>query len=199
MPRPTVFTMPLIVQPDYSISRILSIDPGLNTTGIAVTEAEITNKHIYSIFAETLVTQKLSDRSEFVEDTVSERMIKLTKLSDAVRSIIQYSNPSIVVIENPFYNMRRPSAFGALMEVVTTLHRTVVEHNPNIYFITISPYEVKKSVKAGLTEGKDSVKEMMANVPEIMSKLICDFNQLDEHAIDAIGVMYAWLTLPRTQ
>ena len=69
----------------------------------------------------------------------------------------------------------------------------VNNYNPNIMFFTISPLEVKKSVRSKYK--KEEVRTAISQIPELTDILPTDYISYDEHSIDSIAVGYSFLTL----
>ena len=185
--------MPIIVPEGFSNYKMLSIDPGLNNTGIAIFEIDYNTKIINSIEAYTILTNKLYNNTGLDEEFFTERKIKLYKLKRAIQEILILKNPCIVACESPFFNPMRPMAYGALLEVLSIIHSSIIEYNSNIPFISVEPLLVKKIIGAGMMKGKLDVKEAVKNNKSIISKLRNNIELLDEHSIDAIAVGYTFL------
>jgi Holliday junction resolvasome RuvABC endonuclease subunit len=184
--------MPLTIPTQFKTYKVLSIDPGLNRTGIAIYTIDMELRKAISLEAFTLVNEKLIDEIEFEETYHSERVFKLYRLKNAFTQIIRDCNPSAVVCESPFYSSFRPTAYASLVEVISHLHDCVIQHNHNTLFRTVEPMVVKKTVGATLTNNKSSVKDAIMTIPDITTIAIVDINMLDEHAIDAIAIGYTF-------
>jgi Holliday junction resolvasome RuvABC endonuclease subunit len=185
--------MPLIVPEEKFIYRLMSIDPGLNNTGVAIYEINSKLGTINSINVITIITDKVDNKSGLYSDNYSERDIKLYKLKDNIKSLLSYYNPYIVICESPFYSSFRPSAYAALLEVISIIKSSIIEYNINIQFTTIEPLLVKKIVGSGATKGKLDIKSCIENNYLIMSKLIKNINLMNEHEIDALAIGWGFL------
>ena len=172
---------------------LLAIDPGLNNCGIAIFEIQVKPFAILSIHALTLKSERLIDDSCLDDDDFIERLHKRYKMGNALRSLLERYDPCIVVSESPFFDRRKPGSFAILTEVITTLFDTVVEYNTLIRFSFVEPLLVKKVLGVAGEKGKEVVREAMGKVEDVMTVLIDPLEQLDEHAIDSIGVGYTWL------
>jgi hypothetical protein len=109
---------------------------------------------------------------------------------------LQYYDPVAIVCEAPFYNRFRPAAFAPLAELLQGLRIQTQHYNPWIYFYTIDPSTVKKSIGAGHISGKDEVRDAILKHTELVNSSTIPLCQLDEHAIDslAVGLTYVgWL------
>ena len=185
--------MPLVLTDCYNSYRLIGIDPGLNHVGIAIFDIETATGYIRSIEAYTEHIDKLYDDTGLNVDILSNRTIKLYKLRGLIGRLLQRVGACVVACESPFYNPRMPMAFGALVEVMLTIHSAIIDYNQNIPFIKIPPLVVKSVVGAGATKGKLDVKACIKGIDEIVSVLRCDIEALDEHSIDSIGVGYSFL------
>lgn len=187
--------MLLVPPPDYGIIKMVAIDPGLTTCGVSIYELDTFNKKILSISAFTIDTDRLSDNSGLFTDIVTERFIKIYKLCNMLKTIIIASDAKIVVSEAPFYNRFMPMAYGALLEVVSSIHHAVVTIGNEIVFDMFAPQQVKMCVGVAGKKGKDIVKEAITKIPQVLDKIQSDFSMLDEHSIDATAVGFSFLEL----
>ena len=187
--------MQLLVPPDYGIVKMVSIDPGLTTCGISIFELNTLTHEIVSISSFTIDTDKLSDTSGLFSDIVSERYIKIYKLCNCITSIIQACDAKIVVSEAPFYNRFMPMAYGALLEVVSSIQHAVITLSNDIVFTSYAPQQVKMSVGAAGKKGKDIMKESIAKISHLFEKIVSDYELLDEHSIDSIAVGFTFLEM----
>lgn len=192
--------MPLHIPEQYRTYRLMGIDPGLNHTGVAIFDIEYGTSRILRIEAFTLSNDKLDDRTGLDTEYIPERTIKLYKLKGAIKWALDMTGPCFVACEAPFYNRFMPMAYGALLEVVSTIHSAVLEWNSNVQFVTIPPLSVKKvvgtkAVKNDTVKGKNLVKLSVQQIPEIMDVLTTPIDGLTEHAIDAIAVAYSRMKL----
>lgn len=180
--------------PDYYNNyNILSIDPGLNNTGISIYNCSGHVNNVNTISAFSLNTDKVDDPKYVDEFWHTERMLKICRMKQALQNILIQVNPCLVICESPFFNRLMPSAYQALVQVISGFQQATIEYNQNIPFYFIEPLLVKKKIGAGFTSGKVSVKEMVGSNDFIMSRLVSNINYLDEHAIDAIAIAYGYI------
>lgn len=187
--------MSLIVPDQYKSFTILGVDPGLNHTGVAVFQIDAYNRLIQSIIAFTIHTNQLADTTGIDDELHTDRIIKLYKLKHSIQETIVKVNPVVIACESPFYNTKFPMAYAALVEAIDFIQSAAIEINGNIFFRTIEPLLVKKTVGAGMTKGKLDVKTAIANTPHLMRALQMNLDLLDEHSIDAIAIGYTFLKL----
>ncbi len=188
------FFIMLIIPDYYQTYNILSVDPGLNRTGVSCYTLN-QNNEVLSIESQTLFSEHLRDNVVTDEDYFTERVIKLQKLRHAFHYLIRTTQACVIVCESPFYNRFRPMAYGALLEVLSMIQMSILDINVNIPFRTVEPLLVKKTIGAGMMKGKIDVKHCVGNNSLIMSVLRNSLDMLDEHAIDSIAVGYTFLKL----
>lgn len=171
----------------------IAIDPGLNNTGIAIFYVKINPFEILSITASTLRADRLLDDTGLDDEDFTERLHKRYKMGNALKRILEETNPCVVVSESPFFDRRKPGSFAVLTEVLTTLFDTVVNYNPLIRFSMVEPLLVKKVLGVAGQKGKEVVREAMSKETLLIQALSSPLEHLDEHAVDAIGVGYTYL------
>ena len=181
------------VNEKYQHTTLLAIDPGLNNVGIAIFTLKLEPFKIESIKAWTLKSEKLVDDSGLDDDDFIERLHKRKNIASALSKILHHYQPCIIVSESPFFDRRKPGSFEVLSEVMTTIMDTLIDYDPNIQFTTIPPLVVKQVLGVAGQKGKEVIKEAMGKEHELLSALEDDFEKLDDHAIDAIGVGHAYL------
>lgn len=187
--------MPIVAPKSYDSFNIIGIDPSVNNFGISIYSIDYLSRKINSIEAFTLKNQRLYDNSTLDEDLYSDRNIKIYKLKNHFINILANINPSLVICESPFYNPSMPNAYASLVQIIQTIQFACLEYNNNIYFSTIEPLLVKKTIGAGMTTGKIDVKDSVLRNELIMSKIINNVIELDEHSIDAIAIAYSFLKI----
>jgi Holliday junction resolvasome RuvABC endonuclease subunit len=185
----------LSVPDNYKYWNMLFIDPGLNNTGVAIYTVDSETSNITTIDAFTIECDNSHIETGMDPEAFSERFIKLHKLTIAIQRVMMTYNPSVVVCESPFFNRFRPTAYSALVQVIHVLQEAIYYFNPNIGFSTLEPLLIKKHVGAGMMKGKLDVKKVVSENSFIMSRLVRDIDTLDEHAIDAIAIGYAYIRI----
>lgn len=171
----------------------IAIDPGLNNTGIAIFYVKVNPFEILSITASTLRSDRLLDDTGLDDEDFTERLHKRYKMGNALKRILEETNPCVVVSESPFFDRRKPGSFAVLTEVLTTLFDTVVNYNPLIRFSMVEPLLVKKVLGVAGQKGKEVVREAMSKETLVIQALSSPLEHLDEHAVDAVGVGYTYL------
>jgi len=174
---------------------ICGIDPGTNTLGCALLEVDIDTLAIQSIYTHTYVGETLSHSDSLVTH-YGDRMARLDALRQSLWHIFESSRPLYVGCEAPFINVRRPQAYGALVEAVGAVQAAVIAYDVRTVFRLVAPMLVKTAVKAKSSADKDGVWTAMQAIPEI-AQALRGFRP-DEHSVDAIAVAYYVLNQLRT-
>lgn len=179
--------------PEHQTYTLLTIDPGLNNTGLAFFKIDPDQPAILSIDTELLSAQRLVDDSGFDQEDHFERLVKRSAQARALKRILEHLDPCIVVCESPFFNAKRPSSFAILTEVVTHLFDTVAMHNPLCRFHWHAPQHVKKAIGCAGIKGKEIIQESLQKIDQITSVLVKPLDEISEHERDAIAVGFSYL------
>lgn len=177
----------------YNTFKIVAIDPGLNNIGVAIFHIQTQPFSILSIHAETLKEEKVLDEVSLDGEYFTERLIKRLRMTQALMKIIKEIHPCWVVSESPFFNRRTPGSFAVLTEVISGIFESVAMFDSNIRHATVEPLLVKHTLHIAGEKGKDVVRDAMSKENYLLSVLEQNLNELDEHAIDAIGVGYTFI------
>ncbi len=170
---------------------LLSIDPGVNNCGLAVSRP-------FNVF-EVLETQnvknarKFTDSEKEVEKFYSARVVKVAHILAAVEdTLTRYPDIEHVAIETPFYNALTPQVYGSLLEVISAIRYNVLIPK-GLKIRMIEPLLVKKMfIHAKMTKGmtkKDVMKQFL--LEKLQTGVITypgDPETLTEHEVDAIAI-----------
>lgn len=178
----------------YQNFKIVAIDPGLNNIGVAVFDFQANPLAIKRIYATTLKEERVINHVCFDDDYVPDRTIKRGRMVEGVMKFIRTNDPVVLVSESPFFDRRKPGSFAILTEVINDIFKSVLEYNNNIRLAVVEPLLVKHTLHVAGQKGKEVVRESMAKMPEIIEILETPISDLDEHAIDAVGVGYTYFT-----
>jgi Holliday junction resolvasome RuvABC endonuclease subunit len=170
-------------------AKLVGIDPGSDKLGVAFIEFSCVDFRIYSCGAQTLVGSKLP-RGSWIAQMYSDRYSRIRALEEELVETFDELCPLIIASEAPFINVRRPAAYGALVEVVAAVQSAVHQHSPWRVLALVSPSQVKQAIGAPGNADKDVVKKHILQVDELTSTCISPLAQLDEHSIDALAVSY---------
>lgn len=168
----------------------LSIDPGINNTGITVFSINKKFKIHYS--ANILNLRKFTEEEKKLENFYDSRAVKVLYIINFIRKILNTYEIDEVVIEAPFYNALTPMAFGSLLEVINALKYNVFIPE-NIKITMIEPLLIKKTFTKERLANKELMKlflhdKIAKNELEIEENI--DIESLTEHQIDSIAIGY---------
>lgn len=167
--------------------KIIAIDPGSQTLGIAIYIIDSYNMQVKDITTSTLYLDKLPMYNVFNNE--GNRDDKLLSLYNFMLNLFKVEKPSSVIMEAPFFNRFSPKAYGVLTEVVTYIKMAVVNYSVIVDVHTVEPLAVKKAVGVGYRDGKEGVSNAVMNNPIV--KPFLKGNET-EHEYDAIAVGW-WL------
>lgn len=183
----------MLYVPTSSLARtanIIGIDPGSETLGLAIIEFDIDTLNIVSSQAKTFVGSKMYSQDNWLSNIHSPRVARISCHKQNLIDIFRNIDPIQIACESPFYNPRRPNAYGVLVEVLTMVREAVIEYDnwKNLYLI--DPPTVKKSIGAPGNADKIKMMECMINLSGLNFIDPAGVQCLDEHSIDALAVAY---------
>lgn len=168
---------------------MLGIDPGTNT-GIAV--YELTNElEIIKINTFTFDLNKYIDLDLPNIEKEADRLIALESL---LNNILKEYNPSIVALENAFFNKKFPLSGLKLSSFIGVITMTIRKHNNNIKIYKLQPKYIKKCISTGTALKDDMTEAVREN--ELIKKFVNVDNET-EHSIDAVAIAYALLEITK--
>ncbi len=175
---------------------VIGIDPGINHMGLSVSLIDYESKKILETKTTTIHVKEKNLNKDAIE-LFGLRQAKIDYLNSIFEKYLEQYNPITVVVESPFYNMRRPAAFLPLVELLYQLRMTLRLISPNSNFKTYEPSTIKKSVGAGAICKKDEVKVHVLKHKDIFNYISeeVEMEDLDEHSIDSLAVIYTHLKL----
>lgn len=170
--------------------RMVSIDPGTTTLGVAVSEFSEDLNRMIVVDATTIRADILAKR--YYPDMIKrhgDRNARLIALRDALRRYFDTWLPTVICSESAYLG-RSPQAYAALIEAVSAVRYACELHDPSIRLDLIPPSEVKVGVGVN---GRSGDKSLIRDALECIDDLWIQVEMLllDEHAIDAIAVGYA--------
>lgn len=179
---------------DHAICRIIGIDPGSTTLGFSVLEYDARTYEIIRTYAFTFNAGKMK-LSELDIENHSERYARIYELMDALYDKFVELRPTFVICESPFMAMRRPQAYGALVEVVFAIRSALRRYDPTMHLDLIDPPSAKNAVGAA---GNAKKEQVQAALKKMLPKLHFDvtlseapFDELDEHSVDGTAIAYS--------
>ena len=164
---------------------IYGIDPGTKCLGNGIITVDPLTFEIVEMEAFTINAEKLP-LSDWNIGLYGDRFARIMAICDHLSMYLKQYNPVSITCESPYFNHLHPSAYGPLVEVITSVRRTIYDWNKWIAMQSVDPTTVKKTVKAKGTK-KPDMTEALLQIPEF--KLI-DVEALDEHSIDGLAIAY---------
>lgn len=168
--------------------RVMSIDPGTKTLGLAVWEVDQRTNERVILFAHTVMTDRQMSYYPWLVDNHSEKTARLKAIEDELLFFMCEWDVHVVATEGPYFR-RMVTAFQALVECVTAIRAALVRYDPYMQLYIFDPASVKKSVGVG---GNSGDKELMRQaVIQHFGNMVApgvDLYEISEHAIDAIAV-----------
>lgn len=168
---------------------IVGIDPGSETLGVSVLFFDVVTLQITRIIPKTYTGSKLPV-DPMLAMLHNDRVSRIKAHEDNLYKIYSEHNPVAIVSEAPFYNPRRPNAYGVLVEVICAIRNSIIRYSDTMCFYQVDPASVKRAIGAKGNADKDVVKHHIGLIPEITSTLTVPLQMLDEHSIDATAVAY---------
>jgi len=175
---------------------IVGVDPGTDTLGLSSIYFDPVTLRIEKSYALTLVGSKCRINEHLV-NIHSHRFARLAALEENIVGFLLYHQPIAVVCESPFFNAKRPQAYGALTEATNMIRHAVWRYDQECELNMIDPPSVKRAVGAkGNADKKDMMKAVCA-LPDLRYIGLPLLSELDEHSIDALAVSYSKLSAYR--
>jgi Holliday junction resolvasome RuvABC endonuclease subunit len=179
---------------DQAICRIIGIDPGSTTLGFSVLEYDARTLKIIRTYAFTFNAGKMK-LSDLDIENHSERYARIYELMEALYEKFLELKPTFVICESPFMAMRRPQAYGALVEVVFAIRSALRKYDPTMPLDLIDPPSAKNAVGAAGNAKKEQVHAAMKKLLPALhfDVLLSDapFDLLDEHSVDGTAIAYS--------
>ncbi len=164
--------------------------------GLSVSLIDYSTKRIVETKTTTIHVKEKNLNKDSIE-LFGLRQTKIDYLNNIFQNYLEFYKPITVIVESPFYNMKRPAAFLPLVELLYQLRMTLRAIWPNSNFKTYEPSTIKKSVGAGAICKKDEVKIHVLKHKDIFNYIPeeVEMEDLDEHSIDSLAVIYTHLKL----
>lgn len=158
-------------------TNILGIDPGRNTGITALTvEMDMETGKYYPtyMYNHTVVmvnNKKLPD--------------KLVDLKMCVHNAMLIFQPSLIVMESAFLNVRFPRAVIVLTEYIQAIRDMIYHYNRNANILNLPPKMVKKLSSGVATATKEDMKVALRST--VLGPLVSDerLEEMTEHDVDS--------------
>lgn len=167
--------------------RLLTLDPGVSKTGVAVLEVYASDRIPTVLFVETVDGARLARRNPAGVAAHGERFTKITSIKNKITKLAAEYQVDYIVTEVPYLG-RFAAAFAALSEMVLVFAQIAADSDHVLDFIRIEPSVAKKYMGVpGGSKDKSAMTHALAGHPiEWMPGY--SISELDEHSIDAICV-----------
>lgn len=185
------------VPSDSPHARIIGIDPGSEMLGVSCLTIDVRTLDIINTQACTFTGSKLN-MNLWMEQIHSTRFSRIAAHKENLKHIFQICQPVAIVCESPFYNPRRPNAYGVLVETLDAIRHSVWEYDQCIPLDLIDPPTVKRAVGGKGNADKIEMKRLVLSLPDLNFTGTIPLECVDEHAIDAIAVAYSRIIHYRT-
>lgn len=178
--------------PLYSNNRfnIIGIDPGSTMIGVSIITMEIPLLNIINTEAFTINAGKLTDSNNWLSYLYNDRINRIKFIEDKLTDIFNYYDPLCICAESPFFGMKHPAAYGALVEVICAIRSAVIRYDQWKTLEVIDPATVKRGVGGMGNADKAIMKQKVLGIPQLRFIGNAPLEFQDEHSIDAIAV--AW-------
>lgn len=180
----------LVIPPTSSrTASLIGLDPGSDTLGTSRVDFDIETFALVGVSGHTLKGAK-AGRGSWETEQFGERLGRISANQEALYWMFRHIQPYAVASESAFISRRRPSAYGALTEVLCSIRYALYRYDPWKVLHMYDPITVKQAVGATKFKGKDPVLDGVKAYPGLLDLYNggTPFDQLDEHAIDAIAV-----------
>jgi Holliday junction resolvasome RuvABC endonuclease subunit len=171
--------------------RIVGIDPGTDTLGVSVLDLDLADGSISLVTSQTFHGSKLIRGYQEMEETMGARFARLHVLEQLLVDAFHEEQPHSIISESPYFNSRRPQAYGALVEAMAMIGRAVYRYHSRMPLLTVDPASNKANLKvSGKSGDKELMKAAVLKQADILNPHHIDLAQLDEHSIDSASVGY---------
>lgn len=170
----------------------LSVDPGINNTGLTIFESDVYFSILYSYNINNL--RKLTEEEKKVETRYDLRVVKILHILSIIEKLLDNYEIEACIVEAPFYNALTPVAFGSLLEVISSIKYNLIIPR-NISFQLLEPLLIKKMFTKERLANKNLMKQLLHEKiakKEIIVSNTIDIDLLTEHQIDSIAIGYCW-------
>lgn len=181
--------------------RILGVDPGTRRLGVATLTVEAKSLSILDVEAFTIKSTP-EEEAEYSDIHQDRKLRILYGQQRRFMEVLATRNPHVVCIEAPFYNPKRPGAFGPLAEVVSALKLAIMDYNIDLTIKVYPPDIIKKEMSCHrgrdyTIDPKVLIRSKIDSINEIIE--VADPPKLfwDQHSYDAIAVGYTYVQQSR--
>lgn len=177
-----------------TIVSVIGIDPGTTNLGCGIISFDFTTNKITSAEAYTFRGDRLIT-NQWITDVHSDRTNRIAMLEEKLFDVLMKVNPICVTCESAFINIKRPAAYGALVEIISAIRRAVMRFDVWRRLYMVPPSLVKNAIGAKGGADKDAIKLALLKITDVSSVCLTPIEYMDEHSVDALAVAYAGYTL----
>lgn len=182
----------------HDLLPMISIDPGTNCLGIAVSMLDVSTGKMTLVEAYTVDIKTVAKLyASHIEAYYGDRAAKLYAVEYLMFNLVRAWQPAIVASEGPYLG-KFPQAYAALVECLSAIQRGCRNYSNSLPIKVFDPASVKKALGV---PGNSGDKMLIANAiikSSVIDSTNVDLLILDEHSTDAIAVGHACLlTLAR--
>lgn len=175
--------------------KLLLLDPALSICGWAIAEVKIGKHkpdnppkiviHRTGLIKSSAKANKVAFRDEV--NRYSKQLVSLSMLRDTVRTLVDDHNPDFVIIEDAFFNPKRPNAYASLLQCICAVSLFCRDFY-NLQVFRIPTRSAKLSLFGSGGAKKKDVIVAVKESPIIVFKQKRSLAELSEHEADAIAV-----------
>jgi Holliday junction resolvasome RuvABC endonuclease subunit len=168
---------------------LVGIDPGTTKLGISryICKADLSS--VVGLESFTIEADRLP-LSPWTIQNAGARRARLDCAEYAMTKYFQKWKPIAFASEAPFYNMKRPNAFSALLESIGAIQKAMNEYDPKYFLHLIDPPTVKRAVGAPGNADKEKMKKTIKEHPFFGHQTFVNIDALDEHSLDSLAVAH---------
>jgi Holliday junction resolvasome RuvABC endonuclease subunit len=171
--------------------RILAIDPGSSTMGVAILDISPSDFKPTVMHVTTVNVQALLTHYETTALMHGERIARLIAVEKTMYKLLSVWEPELVVSESPYMG-RFPQAYAVLVDCLSAIRRALNSYDPTQMLHTIDPASIKKAVGvSGKSGDKEAMKRAVCALSDLNVDPDVDLTAIDEHSNDAIAAGYA--------
>lgn len=176
---------------DPTAYRIVGIDPGTDNLGVSVLDVDLRTGSVTLISSQTLTASRMINGWHRISDLHGARFSRLQVLGNALVEIFVEYDPHAIISETPYFNKKRPDAFGALVEALSMIRGAVYRFCSSMALLKVDPAKNKANLGvSGKSSDKELVKRAVMGLSDLHNPYQINLALLDEHSIDSLAV--AW-------
>lgn len=170
--------------------RVIGIDPGTDTLGVAVLDIQLPVATFTLVDAQTFQASRMLKHFRDTEQTYGSRFARLHGLELALGEYFADMQPHAIISESPYMG-QRATPFAALTECLTSIRRAVRAYNDRLPLHQVDPARAKARVGvSGKSGDKGLMQKAVSQLKDIQNPQGIVLQALDEHSIDAIAIAY---------